>query len=54
MCTEFGESTVCQCTVIECVISNIFRVWHFVDGPLGLMPAHRDQRILYRAEESLF
>ncbi len=57
MCTEFGESTVCQCKVIEYVISNIFRVWHFADGPLGLVsqtPAHRDQRILYRAEESLF
>ncbi len=57
MCTEFGESTVCQCKVIEYVIGNIFRVWHFADGPLGLVsqtPAHLDQCILYRAEESLF
>ncbi len=33
------------------------RVWHFADGPLGLVsqtPAHLDQCILYRAEESLF
>ncbi len=48
---------MCQCKVIEYVIGNIFRVWHFADGPLGLVsqtPAHRDQRILYRAEESLF
>ncbi len=32
-------------------------VWHFADGPLGLVsqtPAHLDQCILYRAEESLF
>ncbi len=57
MCTEFGESTVCQCKAIEYVIGNIFRVWHFADGPLGLVsqtPAHLDQCILYRAEESLF
>ncbi len=48
---------MCQCKVIEYVIGNIFRVWHFADGPLGLVsqtPAHLDQCILYRAEESLF
>ncbi len=48
---------MCYCEGIEYFISNIFRVSHFADGPLGLVsqtPAHLDQCILHGAEESLF
>ncbi len=48
---------MCYCEGIEYFISNVFRVSHFVDGPLGLVsqtPAHLDQCILHGAEESLF
>ncbi len=48
---------MCYCEGIEYFISNVFRVSHFADGPLGRVsqtPAHWDQCILYRAEESLF
>ncbi len=48
---------MCYCEGIEYFISNVFRVSHFADGPLGLVshtPAHWDQCILHGAEESLF
>ncbi len=48
---------MCYCEGIEYFISNVFRVSHFADGPLGLVsqtPAHLDQCILHGAEESLF
>ncbi len=57
MCTKFGDTTMCYCEGIEYFISNVFRVSHFADGPLGLVsqtPAHLDQCILHGAEESLF
>ncbi len=48
---------MCYCEGIEYFISDVFRVSHFADGPLGLVsqtPAHLDQCILHGAEESLF
>ncbi len=48
---------MCYSEGIEYFISNVFRVSHFADGPLGLVsqtPAHLDQCILHGAEESLF
>ncbi len=56
-CTKFGDTTMCYCEGIEYFISNVFRVSHFADGPLGLVsqtPAHLDQCILHGAEERLF
>ncbi len=44
---------MCYCEGIEYFISNVFRVTHFADGPLGRR-THLDQCILHRAEESLF
>ncbi len=49
MWTKFGDTTVCYCEVIVYFINK--------NSPLGLVsqtPAHWDQCILYRAEESLF
>ncbi len=43
--------------LLSMLLVTFFAFWHFADGPLGLVsqtPAYRDQRILYRAEESLF
>ncbi len=54
---QFGDTTMCYCEGIEYFISDVFRVSHFADGPLGLVsqtPAHLDQCILHGAEESLF
>ncbi len=61
------RAVMCKLNLVtlQCVSVNLLsmllvkknRVWHFADGPLGLVsqtPAHLDQCILYRAEESLF
>ncbi len=55
--TTTGDTAMCYCEGIEYFISNVFRVSHFADGPLGLVsqtPTHLDQCILHGAEESLF
>ncbi len=47
--TTTGDTAMCYCEGMEYFISNVFRVSHFADGPLGLVSDASAFRSMYFA-----